>query len=169
LAIYKGIIQNYPITNLGFSVPMYLIGHLAGTGAPKGYTNADALIFYQKIAVENPRSKLEYNALEMVAMCQLNQKDWSGAVKTMGEIMLKYPIGKSIKEAVGAINLLCITKLHDYDMAINIYRQFIQKYPDHSADPILNKMIKDLQLLKNKKVTIQTAPKGNDTHARFSQ
>ena len=162
LVLYKSIIENYPVTSLGFSIPMYLTGHLVASGDQKEYKDqayADALVFYQRIAVKYPKSQLEYNALEMIAICQLNQKDWSGTVKTMGEIILKYPVGKAIQEAVSAINVLCVTKLHDYDIGINIYRQFIQKYPDHSADPILKTMIKDLQLLKNKKLIIQTVHK----------
>ena len=157
--IYKSVMQNYPDTNSGFSTPMYLISHLVSSGDQKAYTDQayrDAIVFYRSIAVKNPKSKIEYNALKMIAICQLNQKDWSGTVKTMGEIMLKYPVGKAIQEAVNAINVLCVTKLHDYDMGINIYTQFIQKYPDHSADQFLRKMIKDLQLLKNKKLVVQT-------------
>ena len=172
LVIYKGIIQNYPLTTSGFSLPLYLTRHAVTVGDQKAYTDeadANALLFYQRIAVNNPKSKLEYNALMMLTICQLNQKDWSGTVKTMGEIMLKYPFGKSIQQMVRAINLLCVTKLHDYDMGINIYRQFIQKYPTHLADPYLKKMIKDLQVLKNKKLIIQIAPKGNDRHASFTK
>ena len=159
LVLYKSIIQNYPVTSLGFSIPMYLTGHLVASGDQKEYSDqayADALVFYQRIAVKYPKSQFEYNALEMIAICQLYRKDWSGTVKTMGEIMLKYPVGKTIQESISAINVLCVTKSHDYDMGINIYRQFIQKYPDHSADPVLKKMIKDLQLLKNKKLIIQS-------------
>ncbi len=160
LAIYKFIIKNYPLTNSGFFVPMYLTSHLVAS-EDRAYTDAayaDALAFYQRIAAKYPKSQLEYSALRMVALCQLNQKDWSGAVKTMGQIILKYPISGAMQEAVNTINILCVTQLHDYDIGINIYKQFIQKYPDHLADPILKKMIKALQLLKNKKLIIQTAP-----------
>jgi len=154
---YKNIIQNYPKTSSGFSTPIYLTTHRVLSGDQKTYTDkayADALVFYQKMAVNNPKSIIDYNSLRMIAICQLNLKDWSGTVTTMREILLDYPVDKAIQEAVGAINLLCVTKLHDYDMAINIYQQFIQKYPDHSVNPILKKMIKDLQLLKSKKLVI---------------
>jgi len=158
LAAYKSIIQNYPTTSSGFSLPLYLSSHLVASGDQKAYTDDDAVSFYQKIAAKNPKSKLEYNALKMIAICQLDQQNWSGTVKTMQEMMLKYPIGKVIQEAVDGINVLCVTKLHDYDMGINIYSQFIKKYPGHSADPFLSKMIKDLQLLKSKNLIIQTSP-----------
>jgi len=157
LAIYKSIIQNYPVTDSGFLVPMYLTSHSVTSG-DRDQAFTDALAFYQRIVVKNPNSRLEYNALRMMAICQLNQKDWSGTVKTMGKIILKYPVGKGIQEEVNGINLLCVTKLHDYDMGINIYRKFIQKYPEHLADGFLKKMIKDLQLLKNKRLIIQSAP-----------
>ena len=152
LPIYNTVVQNYPLTSSGFFVPIYIANH-----------NADyypsALAFYKKMAVKYPKSKIEYNALRMEAICQLKLDDWSAAVKTMGDILLKYPIGRAIKESVDGINLLCVTKLHNYDIGINIYNQFIQKYPDNIVDPVLKKMIKDLQLLKNKKLIIQTAPK----------
>jgi len=153
LPVYRGIIKNYPVTNSGFLVEMYLARRLGGSEIQ------NALSFYQNMAVKYPKSRLEYSALRMIAICQLGQKDYSNAVKTMGEIMLKFPIVQAIKESIAGINLLCITKLHDYDMPVNIYNQFIQKYPDHPADPLLKKLIKDLQLLKNKKLIIQTAPK----------
>jgi TolA-binding protein len=155
LAIYKSIIQNYPVTNSGFLVPMYLTRHLV-VSEDEAYDNA--LAFYKKIVLKYPKSKLEYDALRMIAICQLNQKDWSGAVDTMGEVILKYPIGTALKDSITAINILCVTKLHDYNKAINIYRKFIQKYPDHLADPLLKKMIQDLQLLKNKNLIIKTKP-----------
>ncbi len=167
-AIYKSIIQDYPLTSLGFSAPLYLASHLAASGAQMAYTDGayrNALEFYQRTALKYPKSKLEYNALRMMAICHLNQKDWSSTVKTMGEIMMKYPTGKTVQEAVNAINLLCVTKLHDYGMGINIYQKFIQRYPDHLDDPLLKKMVKDLQLLKNKKLIIQT---GDTIHTRFS-
>ena len=162
LLTYRDIIQYYPDTNFGFSVPIYLTDHLVTSGNQKDYTDrayADALSFYQMIAIKNPKSKLEYNALKMVALCQLNLKDWSGTVKTMGDLILKYPRGKSIQEAVSAINMLCVTKLHDYDLGINIYGQFIQKYPDHPANPYLSKMIKNLQELNKRKLIVQTVSK----------
>jgi len=162
LAVYKSIMQDYPITSSGFSVPIYLAGHLAASEDQKAYADeayANALAFYQGIAVKYPKSMLEYDALRMMAICQLNRKDWSGTLNTLGEIILKYPVGKALQEAVNGINLLCVTKLHDYDRGINIYKQFIQKYPNHMVDPFLKKMIKDLQLLKDKKLIIQSAPR----------
>jgi TolA-binding protein len=162
LKIYKNVIQNYPLTSSGFFLPIYLTNHLLPSEDQMEYVNAayyNALVFYRKIAAEHPKSKLEFNALRMVAVCQLNQKDYEGTVKTMGQIILKYPVGKALQEGVNGINVLCVTKLHNYDMAINIYSQFIQKYPGHSADPLLKKMIKDLQVLKDKKLVIRTAPK----------
>jgi len=120
-------------------------------------TYADTVVFYKNIAIKNPKSKLEYNALRVIAICQLNQKDFSGTVKTMEEIIMKYPTGKALEEAINTINLLCVTKLHDYDMAINIYQKFIEKYPSHSVDGLLKKMIKYLQLLKDKKLIIQVS------------
>jgi len=172
LGVYKSVIHNYSDTNTGFSTPMYLTTHLVSSGEQKIYTNeayADALSFYQRIADKSQKSNLDYNSLRMIAICLLYQKDWSGTVQTMGEIILKYPVAEAIKEAIKTINILCVTKLHDYDAAINIYTQFIQKYPDHKADPILKKMIKDLQILKNRKLIVQTAPKGNDAYANFSK
>jgi len=155
---YKDVMKKYPTTGPGFFTPMYLVEHSSASGPSDAYTYADALAFYKGIAVQNPKSKLEYNAMGMIAICQLNQKDWAATIKTMGEIMLKYPGGKALKESISSINMLSVTKLHRYDMAIDIYDRFIQKYPNHPADPLLKKMITQLQVLKNKNVVIRTAP-----------
>jgi len=144
---YQQIVKDYPTTNTGFFVSMYLAKH------DDSYDSA--LTFYQNLANQHPKSTLEYNALRMIALCQLNQHDWQATVQTMRDMILKYPKAMAIKEAVNTINLLTVTRLHDYDMGIQIYQQFIQKYPDHPADPLLQKMIKDLQLLKSKNLNIR--------------
>jgi tetratricopeptide (TPR) repeat protein len=162
LPIYKSISQQYPVTTSGFYAPMYLANHVVSSGddqreyTAEAYTNA--LAFYKKVAAKHPKSKIEFDALRMVAVCELNLKDWTGTVNTMGELILKYPVGSALKEALKAINLICVTKLHNYDMGINIYTEFIQKYPNNSIDPLLKQMIKDLQILKNKNLIIRATP-----------
>jgi len=158
---HKVIIQNYPVTSLGFSIPMYLTGHLVPSGDQKAYVDEAygvALAFYQKIALQYPKSELEYSALRMIAICQLYQNNWSATITTLGEIVLKHPGGKGLQEAVSGINILCVTKSHNYDAAISIYEQFIQKYPEHPAVGLLKKMIKDFKFLKSKNLIIQMVP-----------
>ena len=92
----------------------------------------------------------------MAAVCELNLKDWNDAVNTMGELILKYPVGSALKEALKAINLISVTKLHNYDIGINIYTRFIRKYPNNPIDPLLKQMIKDLQILKSKNLVIKS-------------
>ena len=69
LVIDKNIIQEYPITVVGFSVPMYLTGHLVGSGDQKSYTDqafADALAFYQNISPDRPSMVLMFRKLPLL-------------------------------------------------------------------------------------------------------
>jgi tetratricopeptide (TPR) repeat protein len=159
--IFRSISQKYPTTTSGFYAPMYLANHVISSGDQREYTAqayANALVFYRRVAANHPKSKIEFDALRMVAVCELNLKDWTATVDTMGEIILKYPVGSALKEALKAVNLICVTKLHDYDKGIGIYQQFIKKYPENPVDPLLKQMIKDMQILKAKNMIIRAAP-----------
>src|SRR5271154_5104716 len=54
LVIYKDVVQKYPLTSTGFLTPMYLAGHDGDY--------AYALAFYQKLAAQYPKTRVEYES-----------------------------------------------------------------------------------------------------------
>ncbi len=161
VAIYKQLSHDYPLTATGFGAPEYIARYYKANGLKNEANNAyeKAVLFYKNMAAKNPKSRIEYSALKMMAVCRLSQERWNDAVQDMYLLMMKYPSGLILEETLKGINEICITKLHNYDEAIGYYRQFINKYPKHPAIPVIKKLISGLQLLKGKGIIITTNPK----------
>jgi tetratricopeptide (TPR) repeat protein len=157
-AIYERVIKNYPLTTAGFTIPAYLGYYYLSHGKDKEADDAfdDAVMFYQNVANYYPNSPLEYSALRMVSECRIAQKRWQDALDATRTWMFKYPSNGMLFEAIKTINDVCIGYLKEYDCAIDTYNQFIIQNPEHPIRPILQKMITNLQNVKNKKLTTVT-------------
>ncbi len=156
LSIYKNVIKRFPTSQTGFTIPVYIARYYQSkdltTQANAAY--AQASDFYRNLSVKHTKSPIEYNSLRLIVLCEFEQKKWADAVTASGNLMLKYPTGPVLRQALETINNLCVMQLRDYDKAISIYKQFKIKYPKHGVNPILNKMIAALEELKSKGVVI---------------
>ena len=115
---------------------------------------SDAITFYRNLANENPNSGVEYNALRMISLSYLYQKNWSEGLKVLSELLMKYPkLMSNISQVVPAINNIAVNQTKDFDSAINIYKKFIETYPNHPINNTLSDAIKRLEELKTKNST----------------
>ena len=159
LEAYEKITRDYPLTDLGLSAPLYIANYYVQNSHTINAQNAfdSAVIYYDKIATENPNSEIEFKSLRLLTSCYLAQKKWREAIDTMGKILLKYPIPTTAMPIITTINAITVNQLKDYDVAIGIYQNFIKENARHPLNKTLNEMISALDELKknNEKGTVK--------------
>lgn len=153
---YQDAMANYPLTETGFSVPEYLARRYKSLGLNDEANSAyeKAVVFYKKIASDNPKTVYETSALKMIIVCKLSQSRWKEASEEMFNLMMKNPTGQILGECLKGINELCLIKIRNYDETIGYYKAFLAKYPKHPVIPTLKKMIAGLETLKEKNIKV---------------
>lgn len=161
---YSQVTDRYPLTSVGMSLPIYVANHYQTNNDYKGTLKSynDAIAFYKRIVAEHPDSNAEFDGLRYLSNCYLAQNRWLEAVNTLSDVLIKYPTSEklTVQRAdliIKTINTVVATQIGDYDVAINIYKGFIDKYPEHPLAPVLQKMIEGFNSLKEKDVKLSTA------------
>ena len=158
LKIYEKIKVDYPLTDLGLNAPLYIANYYVQNGHSVNAQNAfnDAIVYYTEISSKHPNSEIEYKSLQLLSNCYLMQKRWDEAVKVMGDILLKYPMTKMAMPLIQSINAVTLTHIKNFDIAIAIYQNFIEKNPRNPLDKTLQEMIAAFDELKKKNVNTAT-------------
>lgn len=147
VTVYRSIIRDYPITVTGFSIPLYLgtFYQVRGLNSTAVNAYAEATEFYQNIATSYPESPLGLSALKMAIKSQLAIGQWMGAYYTAKEALLEYPLASSISETVQSIFDICVKNMNNPRLAINAYREFLEKNPGHPMRNQFFEIIQELQ------------------------
>ena len=154
---YQRILHDYPLTEPGLETPL-LIAQLYVNQKNIGKAqNAfqEAIDYYKSLSQKYPQSAVEYAALQLLANCYMAQDKFEEGVKTLGEILLKYPQPQYLttqraESLLKSINTISRDELKDFDSAIAIYSEFMQKYPQHPLSKFLAGIIQELKELKAK-------------------
>ncbi len=143
---YKAIIRDYPLTFIGFSVPFYIGQHYAARGPKKQADDAfgEAAEFYQNIAANHPGVPMEYAALRMLTACRLAQGKWTDAFYTAKRLMFQYPSAPTLFDTVKLIKDICEKNMNDSSCTVDTYTEFMHKNPGHPINPMLNKIINNI-------------------------
>lgn len=157
LSTYHIIKKDYPLTDLGLKAPL-LIAVLHSDNNDVEWSKKvfeDAIEYYNNLKEKYTNSIIEYNVLQLLNKCYIAKNDWRNSIETMRELLFKYPqrqflSGKNASELIRGINGVAIGKLRDYDLAVDIYSDFIGQYPDHPLNPIMNKLIIGIKRLEVK-------------------
>ncbi len=153
--LYQKVVEQYPRTNIGLTVPLYIAEYHQRRNdfrnAMSSY--AKAIDFYREMAAANPDSRLEFESLRYLANCYVAQNRWQEAVETLKQILLKYPSDEYLDRPkadliIKTINTIVTTQIRDYDMAIAVYREFMQKHPDHSLNDTFSSLVEHFEKLK---------------------
>lgn len=162
--IYEQILKDYPLTQTGLGIPIYLANHHKNTNDYQKTMEAyeRAIVHYAGVASKNADSFIEFNALRYLANCYLEQKRWTEAINTLGTILEKYADAQHMNvqtadTIIKTINVVSSYQLKDYDAAINIYKNIINKKSDHPLNAYLQKMIDAFSQLKEKGVKLAPA------------
>lgn len=153
--IYQKVIAEYPTTSVGLVTPLYIANYYQ---VQNDFTNtmasyARAVDFYKGIIAANPNSSLEFESLRYLANCYVVQNRWAEAVDVLKQVLMKYPSEKylTVQRAeliIKTINTIVATQIKDYDVALKIYQEFIDRYPKHPLSKTLRAIIARLQELK---------------------
>jgi len=156
LKIYKEIQRDYPETSVALSVPLYIAQYYQENNkkleADKAF--ADAVAYYNQMVRDTVDPKVEYKALTLLSVCYLAQEKWMETVKVLEKIILKYPIPQVTPKIIAMINNISTAKLNDYDIPIQIYKNFLERYPDHQLGGALREMIAAFERFKNENVVV---------------
>lgn len=145
---YKGIIRDYPHTEMGLSLPAYIAQHYEKEKDAIGADNAyrEAITHYRKIADENPKTMLGYKARDFIVICCLKKEDWPGALNNLEKLVMGYPGAKTVPASMRLVSDISINKLKDPGRAVEIFQKFLTIYPGHQAREFIRK---GLEVLKN--------------------
>ncbi len=170
--IYQQIIEQYPLTDIGMSMPMYLITLNSKIGRPADAEKAslEALSFYEAISKKDPETKYAFAAQRMLAAVYFARGDTQKGVNILGQMLTKYAdknelmTPQQIVLIVKTINTMSVANLKDYDTPIAIYQDFLNQNPRHQYGMYLQQTINGLKELKEKNVGIrfQAVPQSQD-------
>lgn len=156
LKVYEKLKSDYPVTDLGLNVPLYIASFYAKNGqlvnAQSAYS--DAVVYYSQMAADHSDSLVGLKSLQLLSNCYVAQKKWSDAVNVMGKIIMKYTAPNVVIPMSKTINAIVLTQIGNYDMAILIYQDFIAKNPDSRLNKPLTEIINAFKDLKTKNVKV---------------
>ena len=145
---YKGMIRDYPDTDMGLSLPVYIARHYEKEKDAIGADNAyrEAIAHYKAFAEKNPDTMLGYKAREFIVTCYLKKEDWEEAVNSMEKMVMDYPMARTVPASMRLVSDISINKLKDPGKAIEIFHKFLSTHPRHPAKEFIQK---GLGVLKN--------------------
>jgi TolA-binding protein len=158
---FERLKRDYPLTEQGLKAP-FTLAQLESTrpGVTPQQAFEKAIHYYRGLIVEHPHSEVSFKALFYIGSVHLYMKNWQPAVNVYSEILLTYteepfltPTTLSI--LLKTINTVCVVQLNDFDHPIKVYSQFVTKYPDNPATPVIDRMIQGLKDLKAKNIEEQ--------------
>lgn len=155
---YERLKRDYPATEQGLAAPLTLAKIQASNNpvaAPEIF--AGTIAYYRSLQSKDPKSVIGFKALNLVAASYMTQQKWREAANTYGELLLEYPQPEYLTVTTAnlylrTINTLALSELKDYDLAIKIYADFIQKYPQHPLTPLMDKLLQGGKELKQKEL-----------------
>ena len=163
ISVYRQIIADYPLTEIGINMPLYLARYYTKLKRFNESQEAfkEALDFYKKLSQENPQTPIDYMALRILVRTYIVQKDWEGALQTLEKLLLEFPSNpylnpQSADTLIKSINTLSVAQLKNFDLPIQIYRKFIGQNTNHPLNEHLEKVIKELKKLKEKNLSAST-------------
>lgn len=155
--IYDALRKEYPLTDVGLNIPVYIANYyrLHNDSAKLTEAYQSAVSHYIKIASEHDNTRIGMNALRHLSNCYLDQGRWNEAMGVLGNIIEKYAATghltiKNTDMIIKTINMVAAYRLKDYDAAIRLYQGIIQRNPQHPLEGYLTKVIDAFNQLKAK-------------------
>jgi TolA-binding protein len=131
LAQYKKIMQEYPITFRGLSIPVYIAEHYKIKYEPDKMIAAfqEAIAHYKQLASKYPNTPLALNAETLVAQCYLAIKEWQNAINALNVIIEDYKGKIKVDRILLSVALIYDQQLKNKAKAAETLQKLIQDYP----------------------------------------
>lgn len=130
---YEKVMDLYPLTSLGLNMPGYILKHYRNINDLQGEKTAckKAIKYYNKLIDEFSETSIAPAIQDYLASLYLSQGDFKEALKVWDKIIETNPDSKQIIKAFLSKGEIYAQKLKDIPKAIEVYEEFIKKYPRH--------------------------------------
>lgn len=154
--IYQSVVQKYPLTETGLSLPLYVTSYYRSQNAKEKEQEAytTAIAYYRALAEKHPQSAIEFRTIRYLSNLHILEQNWSAAVETIGYLLIKYPSPRMASPLIRSINTIALMHLNDPAQAVKIYQKFIDKNPKHPLNQVLEEMITAFAKLKEEGVKV---------------
>ena len=159
--VYQQVIREYPLTDVGLKTSIYIANYYRGQNDFQGTMAAyeAAISRYKDIAVQFRDTQVGLSALRHLATCYLDQKRWEEAIGVLGEVIERYAGTRDldVKDTdmvIKTINIVSAYQIKNYDVAIGLYQDILERNPGHPLRKYLLKVIDAFNQLKEKGVQV---------------
>lgn len=143
---YKKIIEDYPISSRGLTMPINIAKHYKTKYEPDKSINAykEAIVHYRTLIDKYPDSPLAYSANLLVAECYMSIKDWQGAINIFDTMLESYKGKVNLEEVMLNKAMVYMNELKDNAKAKEVLENFIRDYPRSRYFKIAEGLLKRL-------------------------
>ena len=154
---YERIRERYPVSESGIRAPLDIARIYALQKKDKMKVDAikAAVPYYNELMKSNPGLGAELLIMNFLSEAHFALGQWEKGVDILRDTLIKFPDPKymsiqRVKRVVSIINAVSVGKLKNFDRPVEIYAEFIEKYPDHPFRKLFEKIIEKMRLLKGK-------------------
>jgi TolA-binding protein len=144
---YNKIIQDYPLTQRGLALPVYIAQHYKINYQPDKMVAAfqTAISHYKALADKYPDSPLGLNARNIVSQCFIAIKDWQGALANLNAMASEYKSRVQVDGIIFDMALIHYKQLNDPVKAKQLLQKLISEYPKSRLIQAANKLLKEME------------------------
>ncbi|RKY33639.1 MAG: hypothetical protein DRP68_01685 [Candidatus Omnitrophota bacterium] len=130
---YEKIMDLYPLTPVGLNMPLYFLRYYRNINdaqeEDKSYRQG--IRYYYKLINEFAETQVIPVVKDYLAFLHLAKGEWQKAIKVWDEIIDEYPESAQAIKAFLLKAETYLNKTKDLSRAINVYREFLNRYPKH--------------------------------------
>ncbi|MDE2009764.1 MAG: tetratricopeptide repeat protein [Candidatus Omnitrophica bacterium] len=158
---YQKTIRLYPTTVVGLKLPLYIASRQAQNDpADKSEAFGRAITQYKNVLEHSRDKEIRTAALKLMVSADLARQDWPQVVKYCREMLMADADERSLREAIYVINVAAIVHMKNYDLPVEIYKEFMKKYPQHPMIGLFKGMVVNITRLKTNHVKITPRQEG---------
>lgn len=157
LEVYDRAIKDYPLTGFGLQAPLLkaVIYNYQKDVSSKEKALNDAAIYYKELIKKYPNSEADFLSRRYLTDTYLGSGRWQEALEVLKDLLMNFPDPRFLTRASSRWVIIRINgaaqKLNDLQLAVNIYKEFIRRYPQHPLNKLLVALIKDINTPKDSK------------------
>jgi len=155
--IYEEIKKNYPLTEIGIRAPLDIARMYAVRKEELRKTAAinSALTYYKELLKKDMEPIAKMMIMRFESECYFALGMWKEGVDTLRDILIGFPETEYLTVArarwlISTINAMSAGRLKNYDRPVEIYSEFVQKYPEHPYRQVFEQVIAKIKEAKAK-------------------
>ena len=155
--IYEEIKKNYPLTEIGIRAPLDIARMYAVRKEELRKTAAinSALTYYKELLKKDMEPIAKMMIMRFESECYFALGMWKEGVDTLRDILIGFPETEYLTVArarwlISTINAMSAGRLKNYDRPVEIYSEFVQKYPEHPYRQAFEQVIAKIKEAKVK-------------------